>query len=231
MAREIKVFAWPLLLALGIWMSCAAAAAPLSGRVVGITDGDTIRLLTPDYREYKIRLAEIDAPESGQPFGAKSKRMLSDMIYGKTIEARVNDTDRYGRLVANLRLGNTDINAEMVKLGGAWAYRKYLNNQRFLIWEDQARQARRGLWGLQADQIQPPWEWRAARRHGGQTGLSAPSTGATTKPLALSNAQCGTKTYCREMVSCEEAVFHLKVCGLARLDGDHDGKPCEKLCS
>lgn len=142
----------------------------------------------------------------------------------------MNDTDRYGRLVANLRLGGIDINAEMVKQGGAWAYRKYLNNQRFLIWEDQARQARRGLWGLQPDQIQPPWEWRSARRHGSQPALPTPYSGPTSKPLASSGGQCGTKTYCREMASCEEAVFFLKVCGLTRLDGDSDGKPCEQLC-
>lgn len=42
--------------------------------------------------------------------------------------------------------------------------------------------------------------------------------------------QCGTKKYCREMVSCEEATFHLNKCGLKQLDGDRDGKPCNRLC-
>ena len=41
---------------------------------------------------------------------------------------------------------------------------------------------------------------------------------------------CGTKRYCREMSSCEEAMFHLKECGLARLDGNGDGIPCNRLC-
>lgn len=41
---------------------------------------------------------------------------------------------------------------------------------------------------------------------------------------------CGAKTYCTEMVSCQEAIFYFNQCGLTRLDGDGDGVPCEKLC-
>lgn len=43
-------------------------------------------------------------------------------------------------------------------------------------------------------------------------------------------AACGTKRYCTQMTSCEEAMFHFQVCGLTRLDGDGDGVPCERLC-
>ncbi|MEJ2160035.1 MAG: hypothetical protein P8X53_06080 [Chromatiales bacterium] len=32
------------------------------------------------------------------------------------------------------------------------------------------------------------------------------------------------------MRSCQEALFHLNECGLARIDGDDDGMPCEKIC-
>jgi endonuclease YncB( thermonuclease family) len=75
----------------------SAAAETLQGRVVGVTDGDTIRLLVDGRREYKVRLGEIDAPESGQPYGRASRKMLSDLVYGQTISARVTDVDRYGR--------------------------------------------------------------------------------------------------------------------------------------
>ncbi len=44
------------------------------------------------------------------------------------------------------------------------------------------------------------------------------------------NASCGSKKYCREMSSCEEAKFYLRECGLTRLDGDKDGVPCESIC-
>jgi hypothetical protein len=42
--------------------------------------------------------------------------------------------------------------------------------------------------------------------------------------------RCGEKRYCTQMTSCAEAMFHFRQCGLARLDGDRDGVPCEALC-
>ena len=45
-----------------------------------------------------------------------------------------------------------------------------------------------------------------------------------------SQFKCGGKRYCREMASCREALFYLQKCGLTRLDGNHDGIPCNSLC-
>ena len=75
------------------------ASADFQGRVVAIADGDTFTLLTPGNQQVKIRLAEIDAPESGQPYGQKSKQALSDLVFGKNVVVRVQTTDRYGRTV------------------------------------------------------------------------------------------------------------------------------------
>ncbi|WP_164155297.1 thermonuclease family protein [Sandarakinorhabdus rubra] len=218
-------------------LAAPGLAETLRGKVVGVTDGDTITLLVDGRRQYKIRLGEIDAPEGGQPYGRKSKRILSDLVYGQTISARVTDIDRYGRAVAVLTRGNTNINAEMVKRGGAWAYRRYLSDQRYLRWEEQARQARRGLWGLQADQIMAPWDWRAARRGGGRTTAQTTMTPLPGSSLGLMSGspggsafQCGTKRVCRQMTSCDEALYHLQTCGVKTLDGDGDGVPCEKIC-
>ena len=146
------------------------AAETLTGRVVGVTDGDTVKLLVAGHSEYKIRLGEIDAPESGQPYGKTSKRMLSDLVFTRVVTVRVTGIDRYGRSVGVIRTGDINVNAEMVKMGGAWAYRRYLSDQRYLLWEKQAQQGRLGLWGLQRDQIMAPWEWRAARRSQGRGG-------------------------------------------------------------
>jgi len=44
-----------------------------------------------------------------------------------------------------------------------------------------------------------------------------------------SNYECGTKKFCTEMKSCEEALFHLQRCKRKSLDRDQDGIPCEKL--
>ena len=217
-------------------LAVPSLAETLRGKVVGVTDGDTIVLLVDGPRQYKIRLGEIDAPESGQPYGRASKQMLSDLVFRQTISARVTDIDRYGRAVAVLTSGKTNINAEMVKHGGAWAYRRYLSDQRYIRWEEQARQAGRGLWGLQADQIMAPWDWRAARRGAGRTArpamtaLPSSSVGLRSGSLGVAAFQCGAKRVCRQMSSCEEALYHLKTCEVRTLDGDGDGVPCEQLC-
>ena len=214
----------------------SASAETLVGRIVGVTDGDTVKLLVNGRQQYKVRLGEIDAPESGQPFGQASKRMLSDLVFGKTVSIRVTDIDRYGRSVGVITNALTNINGEMVKRGGAWAYRRYLSDQRYLLWENEARQVRRGLWGLQSDQITPPWEWRAARRGGGKAGAASPARSVpaamTALPIASAGAadRCGVKWKCGQMASCTEAVVQLRTCGLTRLDGDGDGVPCEKIC-
>ena len=212
-----------------------AAAGTLIGRVTGVTDGDTIKLLVNSRQQYKIRLGEIDAPESGQPFGQSSKRMLSDLVIGKIVSVRVTDVDRFGRSVGVIAAGPININAEMVKHGGAWAFRRYLSDQRYLLWEAEARQARRGLWRLQSDQIEPPWEWRAAKR----SNRTAPGPARSRRSAMSSSSQrlasgpagrCGVKWKCAQMNSCAEAVYQLRSCSITRLDGDGDGVPCEKIC-
>jgi hypothetical protein len=107
------------------------------------------------------------------------------------------------------------VGCELVREGNAWVYRKYTDDAVLYQLEAEARAARRGIWSLPQAQQTPPWEWRHA------AGL-APAEGG--------GFACGGKRYCREMTSCAEARFHLEQCGLARLDGDGDGIPCESLC-
>jgi endonuclease YncB( thermonuclease family) len=214
-------------------LSPHALAETLQGKVVGVTDGDTIRLLVDGRQQYKIRLGEIDAPESGQPYGRASKRMLSELVFGQFISARVTDIDRYGRSVAVLSRDGININAEMVKQGGAWAYRRYLSDQRYIGWEAEARQARRGLWGLQADQIMAPWDWRAAKRNRGSPPSETLNAATDLSSIGMdrsSAGQCGAMRLCRQMATCEEALYFLNSCRVTTLDGDGDGVPCEKLC-
>ena len=150
------------LISLLVLLMQASFAADLSGKVVAIADGDTFTLLTAEKQQVKIRLAEIDAPESGQPYGNKSKQTLSGLIFGKDVRVVVQTTDRYGRTVGRPYVGDLDICAEMVRTGAAWAYREYLRDNGLLTLESEAQAYKRGLWGLSEAQNVPPWEWRRA---------------------------------------------------------------------
>jgi len=137
-----------------------SAATLISGRIVGVYDGDSATLLTGSNDQVKIRLAEIDAPEKKQPYGNRSRQALSDLIFGKQVTARVVTIDRYGRTVARLYVGDVDVSREMVRAGAAWVYRQYNQDSSLLDVEADARRARRGLWGLPATERQEPWLWR-----------------------------------------------------------------------
>ena len=203
-------------------------ANELTGKVVGVHDGDTLTLLIPDgasFKQIKVRLAEIDTPESKQPYGQHAKQALSDLTFGKQIRVVVQDTDKYGRTVGRVYVDGVDVNAELVKRGAAWVYRQYSHDPGLLVLEQQAKAAKRGLWGLPEAQRCAPWDWR----HGtcGATPASVTTTPAT---AAHGGFSCGGKRYCREMTSCAEAKFYLTQCSVHSLDGDKDGVPCEKLC-
>jgi endonuclease YncB( thermonuclease family) len=223
-------FTLGLLVGFLLLVSPLALAAELTGRVVGITDGDTLTVLDDARRQTKVRLAEIDTPESRQAYGNRARQALSDLAFGKSVRVVVQDTDRYGRTVGRVYAGPVDVNAEMVRQGAAWVYRQYSRDPSLLRLEQEAREARRGLWALPEAQRTPPWEWRAAERTGQGRSTSPASTPAATNSLAASGFSCGAKRYCREMASCAEARFHLSQCGLTRLDGDGDGVPCKSLC-
>lgn len=225
-AVRVALFGFLLLL------SGASIAAEYSGKVVGISDGDTLTLLVPEgssYKQVRIRLAEIDTPESRQPYGERAKQALSDLAFGKQARVIEQDRDRYGRTVGRVYVGSADVNAEMIRQGAAWAYRQYLKDQSLLKLEADAKAAKRGLWALPEAQRMPPWEWR----HGGSAKAApAPTASASSTPAATASGgfSCSGKRYCREMTSCEEAKFSLTRCGVGSLDGNKDGVPCEKLC-
>jgi len=208
--------------------SLPALAAEISGRVVGVADGDTLTLLTPDKRQVRIRLAEIDTPEKRQPYGTRAKQSLSDLCFGKPARVDVKTTDRYGRTVGRVYCAGIDANAEQVRRGAAWVYRKYTRDPKLYQLEAEARRERRGLWALSETQRVPPWEWRKAMRSGNRygTGNRASRPTITRSP----GFACGAKRTCGQMSSCAEARFYLENCGLSRLDRDRDGVPCGRLC-
>src|SRR3989442_66707 len=103
----------------------AVALADFSGRVVGVSDGDTIKVMHNGKAE-KIRLHGIDWPEKAQPFGSKAKQFTSAMVFGKMVRVLIHGRDRYGRTVAEVILPDGgNVNQALVKVGLAWWYRQY----------------------------------------------------------------------------------------------------------
>jgi endonuclease YncB( thermonuclease family) len=142
--------------------STQALSAPLLiGKVIHVSDGDTIKILV-DHTQIKVRLAEIDAPELHQAYGRKSKQYLGNLVFGKVVTVEQVDIDRYGRTVGKVYLGKRYVNADMVKSGYAWFYRKYGKDLTLYDLENEARAGLRGLWA-DANPI-PPWEWRKNNR-------------------------------------------------------------------
>lgn len=168
--RALAVFAVQMLM---VWIVAAPASwaqtYALHGRVVHVADGDTLTLLSAR-REVRVRLASIDAPETGhgrmrpgQPFGQAAKRALSDLVAGRELDLRCYEKDQYDREICDVFLPDGDTaNQVMVSRGLAWANQqgggKYLRDRRLLRLESDAKKARRGLW--QDSLPVAPWEWR-----------------------------------------------------------------------
>ncbi len=213
--------AHPIALSLLVFLQLAAGPLPSTNRVLSVSDGDTLTVLTSDGAREVVRLAEIDSPEGAQPYGDRARRELVELVSRKYVRLEPRDTDRYGRTVARVYVGDVDVNAEMLRRGAAWVYPKYLHDESFSALEKDARAQKRGLWALPASERVPPWEWRRSHPRSHPSDHSKSESG---------DFRCGTKMRCSEMSSCEEAHFYLEKCGASRLDQDRDGVPCESLC-
>lgn len=142
-----------------------ATAGTITGRVVSVADGDTITVLTAEKNQVKIRLAGIDAPESGQEYGQKSKEALAAIVAGKAVTVTEDGKDRYGRTIGWVKTGETDANREMVKTGWAWHFTQYNKDPDITKLQATAKEAHRGLWASPNPPM-PPWEYRALKRNG-----------------------------------------------------------------
>jgi micrococcal nuclease len=152
-------------IALLLCLTPAAYSDQLIGKVVGISDGDTITILTEQHQNIKIRLAEIDAPEKKQPWGQNSKQALSDLIFSLSVTVDSVGVDRYGRTLGTVFLKKVNINKHMVEHGNAWAYEKYVHDPSYFALQKSAQTSKAGLWSLSEDQTVAPWEWRKKQKN------------------------------------------------------------------
>ena len=201
----------------------AVAGAVCAEQVVRVKDGDSI-VVSSGGKHVDVRLADIDAPEYRQPHGDAARAALQALVDDRDVRLALVGGDAYRRIVAHVFVDDIDVNAQMVRRGHAWVRRAYSPAPKLVAAEDAARSERVGLWKDAAPT--PPWEWRRSRRSAAKA-----ADGETKLPLGtVPKVQCGAKTYCREMSSCEEAVAFLRQCAVNTLDGDGDGTPCETLC-
>ena len=142
--------------------------AEMTGAVVGVPDGDVLELQTAAQKKFRVRLNGIDAPESEQPFGAKSKERLNQLVGGKTVRVVTQGEDRSGQIIGDVyfkdaRATGSDeeihLNNHLVEIGLAWHFVRFAPDNKILASSEQrARDSSVGLWA-EADPV-APWDWR-----------------------------------------------------------------------
>ena len=151
----------------------AFASETLKGRVVKVSDGDTIMVLDVANVQHRIRLDKIDAPEKSQPFGDAARKHLAAFVVDKDVEIEWTKKGKYGRILGTIWAMipvRTDVNLQMVKDGFVWHYSHFDSTPAYAAAEREARTAKRGLWV--ADDPINPHQWRKSK-------LSLPGVSAT----------------------------------------------------
>ena len=147
--------------------SCLAVTTSnevFSAQVVKVVDGDSLEL-SHQGKKLRVRLWGIDTPEWQQEFSHKAKAFTSSRVQGQWVELQPKAWDKYGRLVAVVKVGGQTLNEELLREGLAWVHIYYCKEPICRGWrqlEKEARMARRGLW--QSDTPVPPWKWKQGRK-------------------------------------------------------------------
>ena len=208
---------------------CLLAASPsiaqtISGSVVSVGDGDTIRMKSGSAIT-TIRLACIDTPETSQsPYGADAcKRLASLLPVGSPVAVKVKAVDRYGRTVGEITRSGRNINQALVASGAAFVYWQFIqgcDRQTYSRLENEARLKAKGVWSVK-NGVTRPWDYRAGR--------STPdSSDPSTRSFSGGSGGHGKKLRCSSFRSYAEAQAALKQ-GHTYLDKDGDGSACESL--
>ena len=134
--------------------------------VIAVSDGDTLTARCGAAHaplQLKVRIAAIDAPESRQAFGPQARKNLVQLCLRQRARIQVLEKDRYGRNVANVRCGDTDVASAQVRAGLAWIYTPYARQHPHLVpLQRQARASHIGVWS----QRRPLAPWSYRQRYG-----------------------------------------------------------------
>ncbi len=124
-------------------------------------DGDTVKI-EDNGQVFKLRITDIDAPERNQSYGQKSRRALMKLCQNTRISYQFIGTDKYQRRLGKLQCNQQDASLHMVQNGHAWFANRYSADHTLLLAQQQAQQAKLGLWQL--ENPMPPWKWRKNNR-------------------------------------------------------------------
>jgi endonuclease YncB( thermonuclease family) len=147
-----------------LFFSLLSFAEELIGKVIKVSDGDTITVLDSNNQKHKIRLKGIDAPESQQAFGDIATQSLSELVYDKEVLVTWDKKDKYYRILGKVIVDGMDVNYEQLKKGLAWYYKQYEKDlddedkKKYSEAEEWAKNYTEGLWA--DSNSMPPWEFR-----------------------------------------------------------------------
>lgn len=134
---------------------------PIDGNVSAVSDGDTLTVMLSEQGDIKVRLYGVDAPELSQNYGPQARDTLTKLVYGKIVEVKVINTDRYGRSVAVVMADGVNINEQMLSKGMAWYYPQYCKKSFCKSWQEletTAKTQKIGLWKQKKPMA--PWLYR-----------------------------------------------------------------------
>ena len=174
-------------------------------------DGDTLRLAGE-----RIRLLEIDAPESAQlcqdeqgrdyACGEAASAAMARMVEGARVVCQARERDVYGRPLARCEVEGRDLGEAMVRQGHAVIYRKIA-----ILYEDAEDQARRDRAGMWAGDFQDPWDWRADQRAARARPSADPDRAldqAKGRPAGQGEARPGPECRIKGNVSSNGRIYH-----------------------
>lgn len=133
-----------------------------SAKVIAIKDGDTVVVLLDGNIQKTLRLAEVDCPESGQPFGKNAKQFTAGEVFGKMVTFIPTTEDRYGRTIAKIYYDEKYLSEEIITAGFGWWYHYYSDNKNLGVLESIAKAKKLGLWS--DPNAVSPWEYRKLQR-------------------------------------------------------------------
>jgi len=119
-----------------------------------VIDGDTIEIEDETGKKYRVRYIGIDTPETSEDYGNIATEKNKELVEGKVIklEKDISNTDKYGRILAYVYVGDIFINAYLVQEGYAQIFTyppDVKHADYFLELQQEAKENNKGLWGIE----------------------------------------------------------------------------------